>query len=84
MKQAASEDVEYNMLLEVFKSRKPLTECSDNHPARKFTSIWDRVSMMDGDTEQLLLAVDNQRVVIPPRTEAEDSRPPSQQNTPWP
>ena len=65
MKQAASEDDEYRMLLDVFKCRKPLTECSDNHPARKFASIWHRVSMMDGDTVQPLLVVDNQRIVVP-------------------
>ena len=65
MKQAASEDDEYKMLLEVFQSRKPLTECSENHPVRKFASIWDRVSMMDGDMVQPLLVVDNQRIVVP-------------------
>ena len=47
------------------RGRKPLTECSDNHPVRKFASIWDRVSMMDGDTAQPLLVVDNQRIVVP-------------------
>ena len=65
MKKAASEDDEYRLLLDVFKSRKPLTECSDNHPARKFASIWDRVSMMDSNTDQPLLVVDNQRIIVP-------------------
>ena len=65
MKEAASTDDEYKMLLEVFKSRRCPTECSENHPVRKYSSIWDRVSMMDEDMEQPLLIVDNQRVIVP-------------------
>ena len=68
MKRVASEDEEYKLLLEAFKSRKPLTEICDNHPARKFASIWDRVSMMDGETDQPLLVVDNQRIGRKPGT----------------
>ena len=61
MKEVASSDDEYKMLLEAFKSRKNPTECSENHPVREYSSIWDRVSMMDEDTEQPLLVVNNQR-----------------------
>ena len=65
MKKVASEDEEYKLLLEAFISRKPLKEFSDNHPVRKYTSIWDRVSLMDAETDQPLLVVDNQRIIVP-------------------
>ena len=36
-----------------------------NHPVRKYASIWDRVSLMDKDTKQPLVMVDNQRIIVP-------------------
>ena len=65
MKEGAGKDADYKLLLEVFKSRKTPLECSVNHPVRKYSSIWDRVSMMDEDTEQPLLVVDNQKIIVP-------------------
>ena len=52
-------------MLEAFTSRKPLKDLSENHPARLYTSIWDRVSVMDAVTDQPLLVVDNQRIIVP-------------------
>ena len=65
MKTVAGEDEEYKLLLEAFISRKPLKDLSENHPARLYTSIWDRVSVMDAVTDQPLLVVDNQRIIVP-------------------
>ena len=65
MKEAAGKDADYKLLLDVFKNRKTPLECSVNHPVRKYSSIWDRVSMMDGDSEQPLLVMDNQRIIVP-------------------
>ena len=47
MKKVASEYEEYKLLLEAFSSRKPVKEFSDNHPIKKFTSIWGQ-SVGDG------------------------------------
>ena len=65
MKEAAGKDSDYNLLLGVFKIRKTPLECSVNHPVRKYSSIWDRVSMMDEDTEQPMLVMDKQIIIMP-------------------
>ena len=65
MKEAAGKDADYRLHLEVFKSRKSPLEYSVNHPVRKYSSIWDRVSMIYEDTKQPLLVMDNQRIIVP-------------------
>jgi len=55
-----SEDANYQLVKDAFKSGKRLVTLPFDHPARRYKSMWDDISLRDD-----LLVIDDNRVIIP-------------------
>ena len=62
IKEEITNDEEYKKLIEAFKTGKNSKELNSNHPARKWASSWDHISMV---TEEGPLIVNGEKIIIP-------------------